>query len=613
MHVLHDENGDFKLGTILSETEGSLQIESQHGRRAKIKASHVLLRFGAPGLAEMQAEAARLCEEIDPAFLWEACGDDEFAFIDLAREYFGAVMVPAQSMAVLLALQAAPVYFHRKGRGRYRRAPAEILAAALAGLEKKRQQQLLIAQWVEQLCAFELPEALRAIQPMLLYQPDRNRPETKAFEQACLKVGLSGAHLIERCGGLPSSRDYHVGRFLHEHFPEGTAFPPDIPLQVPAELEVAAVRAFSIDDADTTEIDDAFSLEHLADGGLRVGIHIAAPALGFAPDSPAGQVARRRLSTVYLPGDKITMLPPSVVRAFTLAAGATCPALSLYVDVDPVDWRIRHTHSRIEAVPVVANLRHQAIDHLNASLSAGEAVDDEPFGPELALLHRFAEALAIARGDVGRTFDRQEYGFQVIDDRVIITERKRGAPLDKLVAELMILANASWGELLADNDVAGIYRVQSQGKVRVTTTAGPHEGMGLACYAWSSSPLRRYIDLVNQWQLIALVDGRTAPFDRNSASVLGAIRDFEVTYAAYSEFQGRMESYWCLRWIVQEARPTYSAMVVRENLVKFVEIPYFLRLPSLPPDVEAGTLIDLEVHAVDLIDSTLDAVYKKPS
>ena len=245
-----------------------------------------------------------------------------------------------------------------------------------------------------------------------------------------------------------------------------------------------------------------------------------------------------------------------------------------------------------------------------ARLGAGEDVSDEPFGAELALLHRFAEALAIARGDVGRTFDRQEYGFQVIDDRVIITERKRGAPLDKLVAELMILANSSWGELLADNDVAGIYRVQSQGKVRVTTVAGPHEGLGVPCYAWSSSPLRRYIDLINQWQLVALVDGRAAPFDRSSASVLGAIRDFEVTYAAYAEFQGRMENYWCLRWLLQEARATYTASVVRENLVKFVELPYFLRLPSLPPEVAPGTLIEVEVRGVDLIDSTLDAVYR---
>jgi exoribonuclease-2 len=612
MHVLYDENGDFKLGTILAETEGSLQVESQHGRRTKVKASHALLRFASPAPAEMQQAAGGLVADIDPAFLWEACGDEEFGFVDLAREYFGASASPAQSMATLLALHQAPVYFHRKGRGRYRRAPAEILAAALASLEKKRLQQLQINAWVESLIEFRLPAELRAVQPMLLYKPDRNRPETKAFEEACLKTGLSGAHLIERCGGLPSSHDYHLQGFLHEHFPEGIALPADLPCRVPDDLEVAPVRAFSIDDADTTEIDDAFSLTRREDGTLRIGIHIAAPALGFEPDSPAGVIARRRLSTVYLPGDKITMLPPTVIAAYTLAEGQTCPALSLYVDVDPADWVIRQTHSCVEAVPIVANLRHQAIAHLNQRLEAGEDVSDEPFGGELMLLHAFASALAIGRGETERNFDRQEYGFQVIEDRVLITERRRGAPLDKLVAELMILANATWGEFLCDHEVAGIYRVQSQSKVRMTTTPGPHEGLGVPYYAWSSSPLRRYVDLINQWQLVSLVEGRSPPFDRQSASVMGAIRDFELTYAAYGEFQGRMENYWCLRWLLQEARPFYPATVVRENLVKIDEIPYFLRLPSLPPERGPGDAILLEVRGVDLIDSTLDAVYKNP-
>jgi Exoribonuclease R len=134
---------------------------------------------------------------------------------------------------------------------------------------------------------------------------------------------LSAARLLLKCGALASSYDFHYNRFLFEHFPEGTNFPAIEAATLPGDLPRADVAAFSIDDASTTEIDDAFSVTPRAGGGWRIGIHIAAPALGFARGSGVDAIARRRLSTVYMPGSKITMLPDEVVQTFTLAAGAT--------------------------------------------------------------------------------------------------------------------------------------------------------------------------------------------------------------------------------------------------------------------------------------------------
>lgn len=611
MNVLYEENGAFKVGAVLADSDTSLQLEAPHGKRSKIKANAVLLRFEQPALGEFMACAEALGAGIDTGFLWECCGETEFGFIDLAKDYCGHAPTALEAAAILIRLHAAPAYFYRKGRGHYRAAPADILKSALAAIEKKRLQAELAAQWTAQLTRFELPEIFKPLLAELLYQPDRGRIETKALEEACAKTGLSAAKLFERCGVLASSHDFHLGRFLFEHFPKGAAYAGATDFTLPAELPLAAVRAFSLDDAGTTEIDDAFSLTRLPDGQIRVGIHIAAPTLGIAPGSALGRSARERLSTAYIPGLKITMLPPAAVAAFTLAEGHSRPAVSLYLDCDPDSFVISAESSRIESVLVAANLRHQQVESLDQAFASGAAAQDIPFAQELRWLWQFAQKLEQQRGKAGNMQDRLEYNFYVEDDCVAIEARRRGAPLDKLVAELMILANHRWGKMLDQHGVAAIYRTQGGGKVHMSTAALPHEGLGVSHYAWSSSPLRRYVDLVNQWQLTALLSGREPPFAANDAELLAALRDFELTYAAYNEFQNSMEYYWCLRWLRQQQLAQVDAEVLRDNLVRLDRIPLVTRVPSLP-ELPAGTKVVLEVGAIDLIDVTVKLIFKGP-
>ena len=142
----------------------------------------------------------------------------------------------------------------------------------------------------------------------------------------------------------------------------------------------------------------------------------------------------------------------------------------------------------------------------------------------------------------------------------------------------------------------------------MTTVAAPHEGLGVDCYAWSSSPLRRYVDLVNQWQLIALLRGEPPPFAPKSEALLAAMRDFELTYAAYADFQRGMERYWCLRLLRQEQTAHVEARVLRESLVRVAHLPLVLRVPSLPA-LDPGTAVRLEVEAIDLMDAELRARY----
>jgi exoribonuclease-2 len=612
MYVLFEEDGAFKTATLLTDNDASLQVETASGKRVKIKSANVLLRYKEPSPGEFLGLAEALTESIETEFLWECAGDGEFSFCDLADDYFGGAGHKASALeaaALLLALHSAPVYFHRKGKGRFRKAPADILAAALAGLEKKRQQALAIERMVGELKAFSLPPEFKPLLNQLLYKPDRNRFETKALEAACAETGLSVPHLLERCGAIRSAHDYHFQRFLLDYFPRGTGFPDAAVPRLPEQLPLAAVQAFSIDDAATTEIDDAFSLQVLPGLGWRVGIHIAAPGLGIVPGSALDDVARERLSTVYMPGNKITMLPETAVENFTLAAGRNCPAVSLYLTVTP-GFEITAHESRVEIVPVVANLRHHDVEPVFNEQTIAAGLSEFPFRDELMVLWQLANACEGRRGKPSAMQGNNDYNFGIIGDlsdpescRVEICERKRGSPLDKLVAELMIVANSTWGGLLAEKGVAAIYRAQTAGKVRMTTSPLPHDGLGVAQYAWSSSPLRRYVDLLNQWQLIACLNGDTPHFGAKSDALFAAMRDFDLTYSAYAEFQRGMERYWCLRWLRQEGVKVIDASVRRENLVKLDHLPLILRVPSLP-ELKQGQRIRLSVESIDYL--TLD-------
>jgi exoribonuclease-2 len=609
MNVLFEEDGAFKAGIVLADNNTSLQVELPSGKRSKVKSGNVLLRFAQPGPADLIHNAETAADDIDVDFLWQVCPDAEFGFEDLAREYAGHPPTAVEAATVLLRLHSAPIWFHRKGKGRFRKAPPEILQAALAGQEKKRQLALAIERMATELKAGQLPPEFAGLVPQLLYKPDRNRPETKALEAACGESAMTAAQLLIRCGALADSHEYHMGRFLSEYFPRGTEFPECAPALFPSDLPLADVAAFSIDDAHTTEIDDAFSVTPNPAGGWRIGIHIAAPGLGIGPDSELGAVARTRLSTVYMPGRKITMLPDAVVERFTLAAGRECPAVSLYLDL-ATDLRLVGHQTRLELVPVSANLRHHDIEPLfnEATLAAG--LPEFRFRDELKLLWELANVLEAGRGKAGTNHLNKDYNF-VVDwnadadegaGRVSIEERQRGSPLDKLVAELMIVANATWGAELRDAGVAALYRAQSAGKVRMTTVAAAHEGLGVDCYAWSSSPLRRYVDLLNQWQLLAHLRGEAAPYTARSEQLLGAMRDFELTYAAYAEFQRGMERYWCLRWLQQESQNNVLATVLRDNLVRLEAVPLVLRVPSLPA-LERGARVVLEIEKLDFLEA----------
>ena len=623
MNLFFEESGDFKAGTVLTQQGEAFQVETLTGKRSKVRARDVLLQFDTPSPGELISKATSLSHQMDVSFLWEVAGEQEFGFADLGLEYFGHVPSPEESAGLLLALASVPIYFHKKGKGRYKAAPAEILKAALAGVEKKKQQALLQAKQVEELKAGQLPVSMAPLVNQLLFKPDKNSIEYKALDTAAQELQTTPARLMLSVGAISSARELHMNRFLFACFPRGTGFP-EIAIPAKPQLVSADVQAFSIDDVTTTEIDDAFSVRDLGDGKIRVGIHIAAPGMGISPGDAIDKLARERMSTVYMPGDKITMLPDELVSDFTLAEGDVRPALSLYATIDTADWSVIATETVAEAVPVAANLRHNDLDEIVTEENLAAGLGEYPHKKEIQLLWQWAQTLERGRMQKRESFglrpeqnNRVDFNFYVDDEIVTINRRKRGAPLDKIVAELMIYANSSWGLLLHEHGVPGIYRTQGSGngwaarmQVRMLTHAAPHQGLGVDQYAWSTSPLRRYTDLVNQWQILAcLKHGVTAPlvapFKARDDDLFAIVSAFDAAYAAYADFQNIMEHYWCLRWLSQHEARKVQAVQIKDDLLKLVDIP--LILPIVGVKHPRGTQLTIELISWDEVDLSVQA------
>ena len=601
MNIFYEESGQFKVAAIVQKNDATYQVDTQHGKRTKVKANNVFAEFDgdmAAFLENAQAQAA----DIDTDLLWEVCGEEEFSAEAIAEEYYGHAPTKTELAATLIALYAAPMYFYKKAKGVFKAAPEETLKQALAAIERKKQQDAQIDAWAEALKRGEMPSEIAADLKTILHAPDKQSLTYKAFTKAADALKTSAYELAKKTGGITSIPQYLQDGFEIKYFPKGTGFP-DLPLPEMPDLPKADVTAFSIDDESTTEVDDALSLTDLGNGTKCVGIHIAAPSLAVKPGDKMEKNIMERLSTVYFPGGKITMLPENWIAAFSLDAGAYRPAVSIYFDVDS-GFNVGEPTCKIEAVNIAENLRIQAIEpHFNAETGLDEA-GEMMFAhhQDLIWLHQFAVALQKARGKYEPDRAPQyDYSIELDEEgNVSVVRRERGSPIDTLVSEMMILANSTWAQMLHDNDLPGLFRVQPAGKVRMSTKSEPHIGMGVQHYGWFTSPLRRAADYINQKQLLSLIDDTAETLYQNSdAELFAALRDFDAAYTAYADFQRQMEAYWSLVYLQQQGISELTATILKEDLVRIEGLPLVTRATGIPFDALPKSQVLLKITELD--------------
>lgn len=600
--LIYDDNS-YKIVKLLSQDKKSVLIEliDADKQQKKIKFDNLVNSFSHPDPEKLISSSSLLSQEIDQELLWELSTDNQlWEYPALAELYFNNTELVNQ-VALFIALTSPEIYFvYNQKEKKLKRCNQEEINQHKLQIAKQKEYQEKFERIYNKLINKEQPEW--QIDPLgLLNKPDKNSIEFKASSKAAKELKLSLAELLFELGYIKSIEELMTTNFIRHYFPQGTELADitindhseDIPLN-------DTIKVFSIDDSNTTEIDDAFSVEKTNDG-WRIGIHISAPSL----NKELLSIASSRISTVYYPGHKITMLPEQIISHYSLDQGKELPVVSIYFTIDNQMTVVSH-ESKLERVKVNDNLRTETLEQYfnteNLLVDYGY-----PYESELKLLHKLALALEEKRGRPSVNQLMVDYNFSFSDDgQVIIKPRLRGNPIDKLVSELMILANCTWGRMLTNAFIPAIYRVkQPREPVVMTLTPNSHTGLNVDYYTWATSPLRRATDIVNQSQIISLLT-KTKPLAATDYAVANIVENFDEVYSAYLKFQDSMEHYWSLRYFLQENITQVNATFTFKCNVQLDGVPIQLDISHLSTMQPAGTVIKLAISDINLINQTFN-------
>jgi len=557
-----------------------LVVSDERGRTSRVPVDKVLFRHEVESVDELLRCLAVAQAEVDVALLWATVQGDEAPARDaaaLARLYFDEASDLHRS-AVYRALVADRLHFRRRGRTFEPRSPAE-----LARLREQRRAVQRVADEVERLRSALRKRAVDDALERRLHRYLRgaaDRELQRALEALSGNPAQLAFELLLDTGRLPATADLEVLQAdLRAEHPGAAVAHAEALGAVPVEGPHQRA-AFSIDDPDTREVDDALSVVREAEL-LRVDVDIADVAALVGVGDPVDREAQRRASTVYLPTGTIYMLPEAMgCGRGSLQAGERRSALRTSVWLDEEGAVRRYEFGRV-AVEVQRRLDYETADALLSSADDAIPAGDHPVVEELRLLAKLAGQLAVRRVARGAlSWRRPEWKIRVAPDGQTVSVRRIDpeSPSRAIVAELMILANGLAARHAATLGVPIIYRVQpapvdhppkarpGEARVRVPPAAlslrpAPHWGLGLEAYTQVSSPLRRYADLVVQRQLSAALAGE--PLAYTADALLAVLATAEATERELKRLESAVTARWALEYVARlEQRAGLDGAVV---------------------------------------------------
>lgn len=532
------------LGYLLSTDAKKIRILSPDGKEHSVDKDKIVYsspppNSGAPSreeivhlLKDTGKRREALKKEISLQELWELIKDedDDFTSEFLMETFLGQSGTVDEKAAFLRCLEEDRQFFRRRGN-KFVTVSEEIVRQNLhrkSREDEKERRTAILSSWINSLASdgeVSPPEGsadfIEDLRNCVLKGEDA--PRFKETMGVLAETAFSGKNqalaFLVKLGVFQEDENLLLlqhgieEEFSENVFAEAAEAVRLFSTTLSHREDMSPYSAFSIDDEETEEVDDALSLRQEGEN-LLVGIHIADPSHFVLPGGLLDESAQSRSTSIYLPERKIPMLPPAISRkAASLAPGREAPCLSILARVnlsgEVKDFRI---------VPGrIALLRRLSYEE------AGDLIKREE---DLRLLHRLAVSLRERRRKNGAVIFAQpdvEVCVRADGEIALVTcDPEDLAHL--LVSEIMILANELFARFLRENRVPAFYRTQEapaenylQGferdrlktylqrrimkRVSVSTTFAPHRGLGIEGYVQMTSPLRRYSDLVMQRQL----------------------------------------------------------------------------------------------------------------
>ena len=571
------DQGRLKAALVTREQERHLAVIDSAGHERLVPRDLVLMRHPdrridredvAEALADLERERAELAAELDLQLLWEVTQEQSrsFSAAELAELFFGRRSNAAASV-MLEALLGDRIYFVRRHMDFVPRTPDQVERLRMQNdrIRARSDDYRKIQRYLRDvLVGAETPptdEATALIEELSRYLKNpftRSRDMTQMLAHAAPEVDPAEAafEILERLGARPRVPRFAFIAGLKDEFSEAVMKEAAEALPGPRAISDGGY-AVTVDDEDTVEVDDALSCEALADGGMRVRVHIALVADFVIKGGAMDQEAAARATTVYLPETTIRMLPdPISCRAASLIAGQDRPVLTTDVRLS-ADGELVEASIYPARIPIMRRLDYDQVDRI---LELGSCTDEA--AATISRLHAAATQLRQRRRTAGAVLvQRREAKVRVRGDEVEISVIDNASPGRTLVAEFMVLSNFVAARYAAMNRIPIIYRVQPQlggdlvsQRPRLSLHPEFHAGVGLDFYAQLSSPIRRYADLVLQRQLLGALknrDNQTPIYTIDE--LLAVLAGAENAEASGRELERRAKRYWILRYLQRHA------------------------------------------------------------
>ncbi|MBU2488106.1 MAG: RNB domain-containing ribonuclease, partial [Proteobacteria bacterium] len=367
--------------------------------------------------------------------------------------------------------------------------------------------------------------------------------------------------------------------------------------------DFTGLPVLTIDGQSTADFDDAISVE--GDGDLlRVGIHISDVAHFIRRGDLLDAEARRRGSSIYMPDEKIPMFPPILAEGLlSLRAGTVRPAISVLVQMD--------TDANVLSYEVCQSLIRvgRQLTYHEVNLMAGA-------DKEIIALCSLAEKLKEQRLDAGAVvISLPEVNVWISPEKEISVHRiNRESASRNMVAEIMILGNRLMAEFLRDHECPAVFRGQPKPRVRLyekdqgslfqnwmqrrqlarfclTPDPAPHSGLGVEAYVTSTSPIRKYLDLVTQRQIRGVL-GLDKTYTRQE--IMDVIQDVARPLSKVSRSQWTRSRYWLIHHLASRMGVQEDAMVLERRKDRYVllltetmmevVLPITPGMPTLSPE-----------------------------